>query len=102
MGQYRVRFTDKNKRLNIYKKYRIQPGGVHKDRIEFVQGTLTINAPKGSVVYLNGDSLGEAPLGPIAVYQGRYLVKVSKGGRKWTKWVDAPPGGNVTYNAEIQ
>jgi serine/threonine protein kinase len=100
VGQHRLRFTDKDKRINIYKRYRVLPGARVDDAIELKQAKLTVNAPKGAAIYMNGAKIGEAPMEPLAVYQGSYHLRVSFDGRNFAKMVDAKPGADMVFNVK--
>lgn len=102
IGRHKLRFTDKDKRINIYKQYRILPGGKHRDFIEFQKSELTVEAPEGANVLLNGTSVGIAPLGAIEIYQGQYHLKVNVGTQTWAKWFEAPPGRKINFKVTMK
>ena len=102
IGKQKIRFTDKDKRLNIYKTYRILPGGKHTDFLEFQKSELTVVAPDGANIMLNGKTVGEAPMPPIEIYQGQYHLKVLVGNETWAKWFEAPPGRKIKYTVTMK
>ena len=96
-GVHRLRFTDRRTGVNFYKSYRIRPGAARRDQIELGKGTLVVHAPTGAVVLLNARRLGEAPMEPVTIYEGEYLLRVSYEGMRWAERFEASPGQTIEY-----
>jgi hypothetical protein len=101
-GVHKLRFTDGKSGINIYKQYRIAPGSEQRDQITFGTSTLSVLAPDGAQIFLNSRFLGKAPLEPTEIYEGRYFLKVSLDGRKWSEWFDAPAGRKIEYKVTLR
>ncbi|MCB9654008.1 MAG: protein kinase [Deltaproteobacteria bacterium] len=102
VGRHRLRFTDRKLAINAYRTYKIRAGEQKRDAVTFGKSKLVVNAPRGALVLLNQRNLGKAPIEPVEVYEGRYLLKVSVDGMNWTEWVDALPGRTLEYNVAVK
>ncbi|MBK8011157.1 MAG: protein kinase [Deltaproteobacteria bacterium] len=102
VGHHRLRFTDKTLAINAYRTYKIRAGEEKRDFVTFGKSTIVVNAPRGALVLLNQRNLGKAPIEPVEVYEGRYLLKVSVDGMNWTEWVNALPGKKMEYNVAVK
>jgi len=51
-------------------------------RYVFGKGTLELDLPEGSLVKLDGKTLGKTPMAPVAVYEGRHVVVIVVQGRR--------------------
>jgi hypothetical protein len=100
-GSYKLRFTDKDKMINRYKQYTVQPDGDHKDTLTFGEAQLLVEAPSGSRIFLNGRPIGKAPIEPYDLYEGRYLLKVTYEGKTWSEWFNAPAGRKIEYRVRM-
>lgn len=100
-GSYRLRFTDKDKLINRYKQYTVQPDGDHKDNVVFGESQLLVDAPPGARIFLNGRPIGKAPIEPYDIYEGRYLLKVTHEGKNWSEWFNAVAGSKIEYRVRM-
>lgn len=101
VGRHRLRFTDRKTGINVYRRYRIRPGGEHRDRLTFGTSSLVVNAPDGASILLNGKKVGTAPMEPITIYEGQYLLRVRHDEASWSERFDAPPGRKIEYNVRL-
>ncbi|MCC7382376.1 MAG: protein kinase [Deltaproteobacteria bacterium] len=102
VGAHKLRLTDGKKLINLYKTYRIRPGGEHKDQVQIGTGQLKLIAPDDSIVTLNGKSFGKAPMEPITLYEGRYLLKVVYEGLSWSETISAQSGQTLEYRVRFE
>jgi hypothetical protein len=100
-GTHKLRFTDAKTGINKYRTYRIEPDQDRRSRVEFGKSKLTVHAPEGATISLNSRVIGEAPLDPVTIYEGRYLLRVSLNGMNWSEWFNAPPGQNIEYKVRL-
>ncbi len=100
-GSHKLRFTDAKTGINKYRTYRIDPDQDRKSSLEFGKSRLTVRAPDGAKISLNSRVIGEAPLDPVEIYEGRYLLRVSLDGMNWSEWFNAPPGQNIEYKVRL-
>jgi serine/threonine-protein kinase len=100
-GTHKLRFTDAKTGINKYRTYKIDAEQDRKSRVEFGKSKLTVLAPDGAKISLNSRVVGEAPMDPITIYEGRYLLRVSLDGMNWSEWFNAPPGQNIEYKVRL-
>lgn len=102
VGTHKLRFTDRNKLINLYKSYKVRPAGDHKDVLSFGTSQLKVEAPAGAAIQLNGKTLGTAPIEPQTIYEGKYVLKVVHEGKSWSEAFDAPAGRNIDYKVRLE
>ncbi|MCA9556129.1 MAG: PEGA domain-containing protein, partial [Myxococcales bacterium] len=101
-GRHRLRFTDAKTGINIYKTFRVRPGAKHHHDLSFGTSQLVVLAPEGAVVSLNVKKLGTAPIEPVTIYEGEYLLKVTYNGMSWSERFDAPAGQRIEYKVNLK
>lgn len=101
-GTHKLRLTDAKTGINKYKSYQINADQNRTSYVEFRKSTLTVRAPNGATISLNSRVVGEAPMDPIEIYEGKYLLRVSLDGMNWSEWFNAPPGRNIEYKVQLQ
>jgi serine/threonine protein kinase len=66
-------------------------------------GTVTVNAPDGCEVRIDGRLVGTAPLeGPVTVFEGKHRIQVSSGGARWRQAFSITNGGSVTADVHFE
>jgi hypothetical protein len=100
-GTHKLRFTDAKTGINKYRTYKVDADQDRKSKVEFGKSKLTVFAPDGAKISLNSRVVGEAPMDPITIYEGRYLLRVSLDGMNWSEWFNAPPGQNIEYKVRL-
>ncbi len=102
-GIRRVRLTDRQTRINAYRRIKIKKNlGTTIDEV-FRTSLLKVAAPPGANIYLNGHLLAQAPMAaPARIYEGDYLLKVVFRGMKWSKRLNILPGREIHFSAGIQ
>jgi hypothetical protein len=63
--------------------------------------TVTIDAPEGVQLSLDGRSLGRAPLKPLTIFEGTHELKVQGEKSAWTETVEVPAGSHVEYTVRF-
>lgn len=101
-GKQTIRLTDRETGVNLYRVVKV--GGNAPARIAFELETsqLTVNAPDGARIYLNGRFIAEAPMKePAQIYEGRYLLKVTFDGMRWTDRFEADAGRKISFDVTL-
>jgi serine/threonine protein kinase len=101
-GRHRLRFTDAETGINSYKTFRVRAGANHHHELRFGTSQLVVLAPEGATISLNVRKLGTAPLEPVTIYEGEYLLKVTFEGMSWSERFDAPPGQRIEYKVNLK
>ena len=101
-GTHKLRFTDKETGINIYKTYRVHAGVEARDHVRFGTSELIVEAPDGASILLNSRVLGTAPLDPVKIYEGSYSLKVTLDGKSWANVFEAPAGRKINYRVTLK
>ena len=73
------------------------------ERYTFEKGFVTVKAPEGAQVLIDGNRVGSAPIrGEIPVYEGSHRIEVRVGQSKWSEPFNLYPGQRVNFNVELQ
>ncbi|MFO0600102.1 MAG: serine/threonine-protein kinase [Myxococcaceae bacterium] len=69
----------------------------------FEKGFVTVKAPEGAAIYIDGNRVGTAPIrGEIPVYEGSHRIQVTIGQSKWSEPFNLYAGQRVSFNVENQ
>jgi len=97
-GKYRIRLTDEEKRINVYREFEIKGGGVYREKIELLPGTLAIRAPKDAELEVDGLVAGKAPVKALELYEGKHRIKMTYKGKSKVRWIEMAPGAQMKVN----
>jgi serine/threonine protein kinase len=100
-GKYKLRLTDKDTGINLYRSYEVRAGETSSDSLTIGSSQLVVEAPARSVITLNARALGTAPIEPVTIYEGEYLLRVTLDGMTWTERFDAPPGRQIQFKVNL-
>lgn len=92
-----LRLTDRSRRINAYRV--IEPSATALD-VVLEPAELSLDAPAGADVFLNGRRLGKAPVGTVTLYEGDYLIDVRHRGRRFKRLLRAEPGSRLAVTAD--
>ncbi len=69
----------------------------------FEKGFVSVKAPEGAAIYIDGNRVGTAPIkGEIPVYEGSHRIQVTVGKSKWAEPFTLYGAQRVSFNVEIQ
>jgi eukaryotic-like serine/threonine-protein kinase len=73
------------------------------ERFTFDEGAVTINAPDGAAIFIDGNRVATAPVtGEIAVYEGYHRILVVVGQSKWNDDFRMAAGQRVNFNVALE
>ncbi len=103
-GKHRIRVEAEGYFPAEYEQIAIDGRLVMVDaKLEPRPATVRVEAPDGAQVSLSGRPVGEAPLAPLSVPAGRYLVTVTQLGRyPEQREVMVERGGDATLDIELE
>ena len=80
-----------------------QPGGVAKETVQYV-GALTVDSdPPGSVVFVDGQEIGETPVELARLRVGSHVVRIERDGYdRWTAAVLVAADRQTSVSAKLQ
>lgn len=101
-GRHKLRLTDAKTRINTYRTVRLRSGQSKRLQFEFGTSRLEVDAPAGARISLNRRVVGRAPMTPVTIYEGNYLLEVSFQGMSWKQRFHAPPNQRIHYDVTLQ
>lgn len=96
--------TLQSKELGINAARTITVGGETSTfKFNFDKGSVSVVAPEGAAIFIDGVRVGAAPLkADLPVYEGFHRIMVSVGQSKWNDTFTIYPGQRMTFNVELQ
>jgi len=80
----------------------VAPTGRTTQRIYLSKGYVTIRAPEGSAVQVNGRKVGTAPVEELDLYEGYHRLVVLVGGARWQKSFQLEANQRVTFTVDFE
>lgn len=77
-GRHKVRLVDRSNGVDISKTVDVKAARTPV-RIAVGKGTLTVNAPEGAIIFLDGRQIGTGQVQDLPVYQGSHHITVRLG-----------------------
>lgn len=96
-GSYELRLVNRAKFLEAKRTVEIRAGRATQRELSFGVGTLRVDAPEGTKLYLDAKYVGEAPFAAIPVAEGRHYLRLKRGEDSVTEWLEIPPSRTVEY-----
>lgn len=99
-GQHALTFVNKPLLLATGRTVTLKAGEPYKERFVFERGKVTVVAPPGAVIFIDGTRVGVAPLKEdLVAFQGGHRILVMVGQAKWQQAFVLGPE-RVTFNVE--
>jgi serine/threonine-protein kinase len=80
----------------------VAPTGRTTQRIYLNKGFVTIRAPEGSAVQVDGRKVGTAPVEELDLYEGYHRLVVTVGGARWQKSFQLEANQRVTFTVDFE
>jgi eukaryotic-like serine/threonine-protein kinase len=91
-GKHTVKGVDGKSGASKSKVVMVKPGKTMSVELEVGTGSIVVEAPAGSKVFVDGALKGTAPMSPIQVTEGTRKVVVKKDGLEYRHNVPVKPG----------
>lgn len=102
-GRRRVRLFDKRRGVELTRVINVSAQGVTSEEIFLQKGFVSVNAPPGAIVEIDGKRVGKAPLTQeISLYEGSHTVVVTMGKSKWREGFTVKPNQRVYFDVGPQ
>ncbi len=99
-GTHKVTLTDPAQGLSLVRTVSVKPGA-NRLSLKLGRGQVTVSAPAGAEVRIDGRVVGQAPLpGPVTVVEGSHRIQVNVNGARWQQAFTL--GDNETMNFEVE
>ena len=77
----------------------IKPG-LNRVSLTLGKGAVTLDAPPGCEVRIDGRPVGKTPLAPIPVWEGSHKIQVISNGAKWSQAFSLGNGERMNFDIE--
>ncbi len=102
-GRRRIRLLDRANGIDITRTVSVPSGGVANEQIYLQRGFLSITAPPGAVIEIDGKQVGTAPLKQdVQLYEGSHRIEVRVGGATWRDTFTVRPNQRVYFDVGPQ
>lgn len=88
--------------INTARSVNVSPTGRTTQRIYLNKGYVTIRAPEGAVVQVDGRKVGAAPVEELDLYEGYHRLVVTVGAARWSKSFQLDATQRVTFDVDFQ
>lgn len=99
-GRYVVGLTDKNRGIRTSRTVVVSASGA-SESIYLQRGFVSVSAPDGSTIYIDGRKVGTAPLKEISVYEGSHRILVTVGKARWTQAFSVSANERMVFDVEL-
>lgn len=101
-GSHVVKGINKGLGINVSKTVKVRPGQTSKVSLKASKGGLVVDAPAGSVVFVDGKKVGSVPgLDVVELYEGRHAVLVKNGTAQYRHTVPIRAGLDITLTVNF-
>jgi serine/threonine-protein kinase len=99
-GKHVLQFTDASRGINVSRSIRVGEKGKTSEHLVIGKGTVEVSAPDGAAIYIDGKSVGRAPLKEISVFEGKHRILATLGQAKWQQGFSVSPNERMSFKIE--
>ena len=101
-GKHVLTLTDASKGINQSRVVTVKPDGVTPVRLTVARGTLSVRAPQGARVIVDGRVVGASPVEDLHLFEGTHHLKVTLGDATWQQSFLLRPEQSLRYDVELK
>lgn len=99
-GTHSLQLIDASRGINVSRSIRLAAAHRSTQRLVIGKGTVEVSAPDGALIFIDGRPVGTAPLGDLAVYEGKHRILAKLGGAKWQQTFSVGANERMTFKIE--
>ena len=99
-GKHKLTLVDASKGINLTRSVTVGRTGKVRQDITIGQGSVSVTAPAGAIIFMDGRQVGAAPVPDFPVYEGSHRIMVTLGKAKWQQPFSLAGGETMTFNVE--
>jgi serine/threonine protein kinase len=99
-GRHVLTLSDRSRGINQTRVVMVGREGVTPLRLSLGKGTLSVRAPPGANVFVDGRAMGASPLQDMHLYEGSHHIKVTLGDAVWQQ--DFKLQGEQTLRFDVE
>jgi serine/threonine-protein kinase len=97
-GKHNLVLTDAQNGIRVQRTLSLPLRPKFRQEIELSKGSVSVNAPPGARVSVDGKFIGNAPISEFPVYEGNHRIVVTVGAAKWQQAFAVSPGENMSFD----
>jgi serine/threonine protein kinase len=101
-GRHVLALTNQSLGIQTARSVTVAPEGRTTQRFYLTKGYVTIRAPEGSTVQVDGRKVGTAPVEELDLYEGYHRLVVNVNGARWQKSFQLEPNQRVTFTVDFE
>ena len=101
-GRHVLNLADKSKGISQNRSVTVGKEGVTPMRFSIGRGTLSVRAPKGANVFVDGRAVGASPIDDLHLYEGAHHIKVTLGDAVWQQSFTLRNEQSLRYDVELK
>jgi eukaryotic-like serine/threonine-protein kinase len=101
-GHHLVGLRDSSQLINLTRSVNAADAGVTRAEIFIGKGYINVRAPPGAEVFVDGKSLGKAPLKDVGVYEGNHHMLVTVNASRWEEAFDIHPNEHQSFVVDFE
>ena len=101
-GRHVLTLTEHSKGINQSRVVTIQKDGVTPMHLTVGRGTLSVRAPQGSRVFVDGRVVGSSPVDDLHLFEGTHHLKVTLGDATWQQSFVLRSEQSLRYDVELK
>jgi serine/threonine-protein kinase len=101
-GRHVLGLTDKSKGISQTRAVTVGKEGVTPLRFSVGRGTLSVRAPRGASVFVDGRAVGASPVEDLHLFEGTHHLKVTLGDAVWQQNFTLRSEQSLRYDVELK
>ncbi len=102
-GRRRLRLVDRDRGIDVVRSVTVAAGGTTTESIYLQRGFVSVTAPPGATISIDGKTVGTAPLAQdVSLYEGSHVLEVQAGKAKFREAFTVKPNQRVYFDVGPQ
>jgi serine/threonine-protein kinase len=99
-GKHVLQLTDPTRGINVSRAVRVAEAGKTSQRVVIGKGVVEVSAPAGAAIFIDGKSVGIAPVEDVSVFEGKHRILATLGSAKWQQAFTVAANERMSFKIE--